>query len=135
MPAEYYRRVYGSMAEGRLEVQRRHVIGQRGSGFFGRIIRGSLAPIIKSVLPYLKDVALEGVGGFVSDLKDGKGMKDASKNQIRKTAATLMSDIAKRITPRPVQDGSGFRKKRRKRVTLTRQTPQPRPRQTGLFNV
>lgn len=134
MPAEFYRHVYGAMAEGRLDVQRRHVVGQRGSGFFGRIIRGSLAPIIRSVLPYLKDIALEGVGGLVNDLKNGISVREASKTQIRKTAANLMDDVAKRM--RPVQEGSGFRRKR-KRVTRRRQpeTPKSRRRRPGLFNV
>lgn len=127
--SEYYRNLYGAMAEGRLDVQKRHVIGMKGNGFFGRLVKGSLAPIIRTILPYLKDLALDGVGGFVSDLKSGTNIKDAAKKVASSTAGNVLEEIAKRARRQP-QLGSGLRK-RPKRLTRNSKRPTRRPASTG----
>lgn len=109
MNSDYYRKLYGDMAEGRF--QQRFVATQKGNGFFGRIIRGSLMPIIKSVLPYLKDVALEGVGSLVTDLQQGKTLKDAASSSLKKTSSTVLNDVAKRVAK--AQTGSGVKRKKK----------------------
>lgn len=126
MPSsEYYRNVYGAMAEGRY--QQRHVANQRGNGFFGRIVRGSILPLIKSVLPYIKDVALDGVGGLINDLKEGKTVKEASKNQLKRTSSAVLGDMVKRLR---LQTGSGVRRKRKQKGSGLRKKGkrQARPR-------
>lgn len=145
--ADFYRQVYGGMAEGTLEVQKR-ASNQRGNGFFGRIIKGSLAPIIRSVLPYLKDLALDGVGGLVSDLKEGMNMKDAAKSQLKRSASTVAEDMASTIKRKFAQTGSGIRKKQkgsglskkrrrqgRKRGAKSKVKTTARPKQRGLFPI
>ena len=126
--SEFYRNVYGSMAEGRYRY--RHATVQRGNGFFGRVIRGSLLPIIKSVLPYLKDVALDGVGGLVNELKEGKSVKEASSNQLKRTTSNLMSDMARRIKNR--QSGTGLRKRKRRKQTGSGVGKRKRQRKSGV---
>lgn len=118
MPSsEFYMRHYGAMADGHF--QHRYVAAQKGNGFFGRIIKGSLIPVIKSVLPYLKDIALDGVGGLVDDIKNGKSFKEATSGQLKRTSETVLNDMAKRVKQqsgtgirRRRQKGSGFRKQR-----------------------
>lgn len=150
--ADFYKSAYGGMADGSVAFQRRMPVNQRGNGFFGRIIKGSLAPIIRSVLPYLKDLALDGVGGIVNELKEGKGVKEAATNQFKRTAGNLAEDMARRVRNRVSQVGSGVRRKRRrtqkgsgvskkrrrqgrKRGAKRRKTTSSRPRRRGLFSV
>ena len=139
MPSsEYYRNVYGAMAEGRVEYQRTSGRGQKGNGFFGRLIRGSIAPMIKSILPYLKDVALDGVGGIVNNLKEGMTVKEASKSQLKRTASTLMNDVAKKLSKKE-QSGSGFRRPTRRQIERKRrarkEVKKARTQQRGLFPI
>lgn len=109
MPSsDFYIRHYGAMADG--AHQQRYVAAQKGNGFFGRLIRGSLIPIVKSVLPYLKNVALDGVGGLVDDLKEGKSFKDATTGQLKRASDTVLTDMVKRVK---TQSGSGIKKRKR----------------------
>lgn len=129
---DFYRKMYGGMAEGTIEIQRRGPTNQRGNGFFGRVIRGSLAPIIRSVLPYLKNMALEGVGGLVSELKEGKSVKEAATTQLKRSASTLAEDMAGKIKRRMTQAGAGIKRlKVRKRGAQSRKTKSPK----GLFPI
>lgn len=136
--ADFYRNVYGGMADGTIEIQKRGPLNQRGNGFFGRLIKGSLAPIIRSVLPYLKDMALEGVGGLVEDLKQGRSMKDAASNQFKRSASNLAEDVATRVKRTLAQSGSGLKRRRqaRKRGAKKKEpTRQIRPKQRGIFPI
>lgn len=85
---------------------------QRGRGFFGRILKGSILPIIRSVLPYLKDKALDGVGKLVSDMKEGMSIKEAGKRQLKRTASQVFDDVVEKV--QKSQKGSGVRKHKRK---------------------
>lgn len=137
MPSsEFYKRHYGAMAEG--VHHQRFIPTQKGNGFFGRIIRGSLIPVIKSVLPYLKNVALEGVGGLVDDLKSGKSFRDATTDQFKRSSETVLNDMAKRVKK---QTGSGLRRRRRqkgagiRRKKPVRKTGKRGRPAAGLFKV
>lgn len=100
-------------------------------------IKGSLIPVIKSVLPYLKNVALDGVLGLVDELKSGKSFKEATSDQLKRSSETVLNDMAKRIK-KPQQAGSGVRKRRQKgrgirRKTPVRKTSKRRRATPGLF--
>lgn len=118
MPSsDFYMNHYGAMADGHF--QQRYVAAQKGNGFFGRIIKGSLIPVIKSVLPYLKNIALDGVGGLVDDIKNGKSLQEATTGQLKRSSETVFNDMAKRVkrqsgsgVKRKKQRGSGYRKQR-----------------------
>lgn len=84
---------------------------QRGRGFFGRILKGSILPIIRSVMPYLKDKALGGVEGLVTDMKSGMSIKEAGSRQLKRTASQVMDDVVTKIKQR----GSGVRKRQSRR--------------------
>jgi hypothetical protein len=86
-------------------------IPQRGNGFFGRLLKGSILPIIRSVLPYFKDKAIEGVEGILSDVKEGVSLKEAGKRQLKRSAAKVLDDVLTK------QKGSGVRKHKRRKTT------------------
>ena len=113
-----YDKIYSDQAGGALNpyVSYRHLPYQRGRGFFGRVIKGSIMPLLKSVLPYLKDRALEGMEGVVDGIKSGETIKQAGTNQLKKTTARLATDVATRMK------GSGVKKrslKSRKIIGIT----------------
>lgn len=106
-----YCRVYLNQAGGSINpyVSYKHLPSQRGRGFFGRVIKNSIMPLLKSVLPYLKETALDGLGGILGDLKNGESIKEAGKNQFRKTASKVATDVANNMK------GSGLKQRRRLR--------------------
>lgn len=91
---------------------------QRGRGFFGRILKGSILPIIRSIMPYIKDKAIDGVEGLVSDMKSGLSIKEAGTRQLKRTASQVMDDVVTRVKQR----GSGVRRRRRRKVSAPRRT-------------
>lgn len=84
---------------------------QKGRGFFGRLIKGSILPLVKKILPFVKNAALDGVGGLVEDMKDGMSIKEAGVKNIKKTGLNLASNVMSSIR----QKGSGIRRRRRRR--------------------
>lgn len=91
-------------------------IPQRGKGFFGRILKGTILPIIQSVLPYLKNRAIEGVEGILSDVKEGVSLKEAGKKQLKRTASAVFEDIISK------QKGSGLKRLRKHKTAKKRTT-------------
>ena len=110
--SSYYKEQAGSGT--RTYAGYRYMPHQRGGGFFGRIIKGSIMPVIKAVMPYLKDKAIEGVDGMITGLKEGKSFKEAGKQQLSQAASQVLTDMSRRV-----QRGSGVVKRRgRKRKAL-----------------
>lgn len=107
---------------------------QRGGGFFGRILKGGILPLLQRILPYLGEKAVDAYQGMVSDYRQGKTIKEVGKRGIRRTAATVARDIAEKLNP---QEGSGIRRKRRRRrlpsrpvkiITFKRKAIKPKAR-------
>ena len=114
-----YETFYANQAGGEIDPYVSYVrLPQQGRGFFGRLIKGSVLPLIRSILPWVKNTALEGVGGLVSDLKEGVSLKEAGKRQLSKAANSAMDEIVAKIRQR----GSGVRKTRRKRAAKKKKT-------------
>lgn len=90
----------------------RYLPNQRGNGFFGRLIKSSLLPLLKSIMPYIKDTAVEGVGNLIENVKSGENIKQAAKNALKNTASNVLTDMAAKVKK---QKGSGLRKSKRKR--------------------
>lgn len=117
-PADY-ENFYTSQAGGRIDpyVSYRYLPNQRGNGFFGRLISGSILPLIQRVLPYLSSKTVEGVEGIVKDVKDGISIKQSAKNQLKRSASSVLQDMASKISP---QKGSGLRRKHKTSKKRTR---------------
>ena len=82
----------------------------RGSGFFGRLIKGGLMPIIRSIMPYLGGKAASAVSDFASNLKEGQSFKTAAKRTLKRGVAGMAKDLSDRLG----QDGNGVRRRRKK---------------------
>lgn len=85
---------------------------QKGDGFFGRLIAGTVLPMIKKALPFLGKAALNTGVDIVRDVAEGQKFKESFKRRVRK-AGDHISDSAimkvKEIT------GGGRGRKRRTR--------------------
>lgn len=89
---------------------------QRGDGFFGRFISGTVLPIIKKVLPFLGKTALESGVGVMNDWSKGEELGKSLKRHFSEGAnkvADAAEEKVKQLT------GSGKRK-RGKSVTVKR---------------
>lgn len=89
-------------------------VSMKGNGFFGRMIKGGLLPIIRSVMPYLGQKAANAVSDFSDNIKQGKSFGSAAKGSLRKGIAGMARDLSSKLDP---QEGEGVRRRRRKRVT------------------
>lgn len=81
----------------------------RGNGIWSTI-KGGLAPIFKSLLPYLGGSAVDAMTGLASEIKRGKTFKEAAKTQARKTGSKMALDLSEKLA----QTGEGT-KRRNKR--------------------
>jgi hypothetical protein len=81
-------------------------------------------PVIRAVMPYLKDAAIEGADGFIKGVREGKSIREAGETQLRKSATDILTDMAKKV-----QKGSGIRKgrKRKQKPRKERKRTKTRP--------
>lgn len=121
----YYRQQAGGSIDAYTSL--RYLPTQRGNGFFGRLIRGTVWPLIQKILPYAKQKAVEGVGNLVSQLSSGSSFADASRQTLKKTGREIIGDVAGNLQER-LQDGSGVRRKRAKRRKTVRKTVRKKQR-------
>ena len=95
---------------------------QKGHGFFGRMISGTVMPILKKVLPYLGKTALNTGADIISDLQTGETFKSSAKRRLKETGkrvgAKTMSKI-KEIT------GEGKKRRKRRRVKVAARKKRP----------
>lgn len=90
---------------------------QKGHGFFGRMISGTMLPILKKVLPYLGKTALATGTEILGDIEKGENFKSSAKRRLKETGQAIgqkaMSKV-KQIT------GEGRRKRRRRATKKSR---------------
>lgn len=95
---------------------------QKGDGFFGRLISGSVLPIIRKVLPYLGKTALNTGVNILSDVASGDSVRSSAKRRLqetgRKVGEKAMAKV-KEIT------GSGKRKRTSKRTVKKKPARKP----------
>lgn len=89
---------------------------QKGHGWFGRIIKGGIVPILKRVLPYLGKRALETGVGVAQDVMDGENFKSSAKKRFKATGQRIEDDV---ITKARNMSGSGLRRKRKRLKSVT----------------
>lgn len=87
---------------------------QKGDGFFGRLISGTVLPLIKKMLPYLGKTALNTGIDIVRDVSQGEKIGSSVKRRLRDTAEHL-SDKAMAKVKEFTGSGSKRRRKSNKR--------------------
>ena len=101
---------------------------QKGDGFFGRLVSGSIIPIIRKVLPYLGKTALNTGVNILSDVSNGENFKSSAKRRLSETGRVIgertMAKV-KEIT------GSGRRRKRRTKQSVKRKPVKRRKKTTS----
>lgn len=80
---------------------------QKGHGFFGRMIKGSILPLIKKVLPYLKDQLLDTGKEFGRNIMTSDDFKTAAKKTAKRKLGDVATDALLKVKSM-TQDGSGF---------------------------
>lgn len=53
---------------------------QKGSGWFGQLLKGGIMPILSRILPYIGTKAADAVVGVSEDLKAGKSLKKLERD-------------------------------------------------------
>ena len=87
---------------------------QKGDGFFGRLISGSVLPIIRKVLPFLGKTALNTGVNILSDVANGEQIKSSAKRRLRESGEAIGNKAmakVKEIT------GTGRKKRQKSRRT------------------
>lgn len=87
---------------------------QKGDGFFGRLISGTVLPIIKKMLPFLGKTALNTGMDILHDVSQGEKIGDSVKKRVRNTAGYLGEKAMAKVRE---FTGSGSRRRRRKKRT------------------
>lgn len=62
---------------------------QRGDGFFGRLISGTVLPLIRKALPFLGKTALNTGVDIVRDLSEGQKFKQSFKRRMKEGGEQL----------------------------------------------
>lgn len=86
---------------------------QKGDGFFGRLISGTVLPLLKKALPFLGRTAMETGVNIAKDVSEGKKFKDSFKERA-KASGKKISEAALAKAEK-MMSGSGLRKRRRRR--------------------
>ena len=88
---------------------------QKGHGFFGRIIKGSVFPLLKQLWPYLGAKALDTGSNILADVYNRKGLKESISANLKRTAGDIAEDALVKVKE---MKGKGLRKGvKRRRVT------------------
>ena len=93
---------------------------QKGNGFFGRLISGTVLPMIKKVLPFLGKTAMSSGIDVMNDWSQGDNFGNSFKKRMKETGEKI-TDTA--MTKVKELTGSGKRKrgKRSKKLPLIKQ--------------
>lgn len=70
---------------------------QKGDGFFGRLIAGTVLPLIKKALPFLGKAALNTGVDIVRDVAEGQQFKESLKRRIRKTGDNIADKAISKV--------------------------------------
>lgn len=92
---------------------------QKGDGFFGRLVSGTLLPIVKKVLPYLGKQALSTAKDIAGDVSQGEKFTDSLKKRFKGTAERVGGDAMAKVRQ---MSGMGKRR-RRKRPVICKAKP------------
>lgn len=87
---------------------------QKGNGFFGRLISGTVLPLLKKVLPFLGRTAMETGIGIAKDVSEGKKFKESFKSRAKESGKRI-SEAALAKAEKMVS-GGGLRRRRRRRA-------------------
>lgn len=85
----------------------------KGNGFFGRVIKGSVWPLLKTVGQYLFMKGKDQLGPAFEDYRKGKDIKDIAKRAGKRTAKAMLNDVANTI-----QEGDGVNRAKKKNLPL-----------------
>lgn len=85
---------------------------QKGDGFFGRFVSGSILPLLKKVLPYLGKTALSAGADILGDVSKGQKLGDSFKNRLNETGQKITDKSMSKVRQLV---GGGPKKKRRRR--------------------
>lgn len=81
---------------------------QRGNGFFGRLLKGGIIPILK----YFGTKLFDGGMNIAKDVAHGESIKGAAKKTIQNTVGDIAGDIFEKVTH---QKGRGIKRRSNKR--------------------
>lgn len=70
---------------------------QKGDGFFGRLIAGTVLPLIKKALPFLGKAALNTGVDIVRDVAEGQKFKESLKKRVRKAGDHISERAMKKV--------------------------------------
>lgn len=97
---------------------------QHGSGFMGRMISGTIMPVLKKILPFLGKTALNTGSNILQDFENGEKISDSAKKRLKETKELIKMKAADKFK----QLTGGARRRRKKSTKNKRRTRKPNPR-------
>lgn len=70
---------------------------QRGNGFMGRMISGTVMPILKKILPFLGRTALNAGSNIMQDIENGENIGESAKKRFKETKDIIKMKAADKI--------------------------------------
>lgn len=94
---------------------------QKGNGFMGRLVTGTVMPILKKVLPFLGKTVLNAGSNIIQDFENGGNLKESASKRFNETKTLLKSKSLQKLK----ELTGGGRKKTRtnKRKNIKKRKP------------
>lgn len=108
---------------------------QKGSGFFGRFITGSVLPVLKKVLPYLGKTAINTGQNVLADMANGENAKTSIRRRLKESSNKVGRDAEEKLRMLTgngvaVKRVKGRRNKRRPKRLMKTKTKNPKRKTT-----
>lgn len=100
---------------------------QKGDGFFGRLIAGTVLPLIKKALPFLGKAALNTGVDIARDVAQGQNFKDSMKRRVRKTGEHITDKAIMKVKAL-TGGGRGKKSKARKNAKTYKSSQKSKPK-------
>lgn len=97
---------------------------QRGDGFWGRFISGTVLPLVKKGLPFLGKTAIDAGVGLVNDISKGETFGKSLKNRFKEGAGKVAHALEEKVDQ---LTGSGKRKRGKSSARQIRKSKRQKP--------
>mgnify|MGYP004568008903 CR=1 FL=1 len=96
---DFYEKYYQAESSGHVH----SCVPQKGRGFFGRVVRSTMQPLVQTLTPYVKEGAIDAGKNILKRLSRGESLSDSVSKGVCKTV---------RRCKRKKSTGSGLKKKK-----------------------
>ena len=111
---DFYERYYQAEASGHVH----SMTPQAGRGFFGRIVKGTMQPLVQTLTPYVKQGAIKAGKNILKNLDRGESFSESVSKGIEKAVKCKTRKRGKKKNSNRKQTGHGVKKSKSKKKSL-----------------